>query len=904
MSRPAERGPRVYRWALRAYPAGFRRRHGTHVLRTCVDAERAARARRGRLAALRQRLIGTVDLLRHGLGMRLRPTRGTHDETTTKGGIMDGWIMDVRYALRGLVRRPGLGAVAVLTLALGVGANTGLFTVVHGVLLRPFDLPDADALVVIQDRSTRGGGPYRTTGGAWGDWRRGNRTLDDLALLGGWTATFTEAGLEPERVNGTSVSASYFDVLGVRPALGRAFRPEENDGVHRVLLLSDALWRGRYGADPDIVGRTVTLNEGESWEVVGVMPPVGLPGLWGALEVVPTDRERTVWVPIDLANEWAAGYRSHVFLTLGRIRASADLAAVEADLRRIGADITRREPDLYANTVPDVRSLRETILGDVRRDLLVLLGAVGLLLLVACANLANLLLARAVERSRELAVRAAVGASAGRLARLALIEAVLLGFAGGVVGLLAATVSLDALLAMLPDDLPRASGIAVDGPVLLYALGLAVAAGLLTGLVPALRGARPHFEGVLRSGTRAGRGRSGSRAVRGLVAAQLALACTLLVGAGLLIRSVQALRDVDLGVHAENTLAAELLLVQRSDRASVSDFLRRLEERVEALPGVRQASVAYDLPFEANWSESFTVLDRPPPGPGERPGAQFRPVSPGYMEMMGIPLVQGRTLTEDDGLDGAPVVVINQTLADRFFPGEPVLGRRIAMGTVRGNWDADAPGEWEIVGVVADVRMRGPREPAPGAFYFSQRQAPTSYLRLLVRTEGDPMAVLPGVQAAVAELDPRLPLSGVTTLEAARRRRTAQDRFNALFLGAFALTALAVAAAGIYGVLAYAVARRTTEMGVRLALGAKPVGVFRMLLGEGARMAGAGLVLGVLGALVGGRALAGLLFGVRPLDPLVYTAVVLALALVALVAGAVPARRAARTDPAAALRDG
>jgi putative ABC transport system permease protein len=817
---------------------------------------------------------------------------------------MSGWVVDFRYAVRSLLRRPALGAVAVLTLALGVGANTGLFTVVHGVLLRPFDLPEAERLVVVQDRSTRGGGPYRTTGGAWGDWRRENRTLAELALLGGWTATFTEAGLEPERVNGTSVSASYFDVLGVRPALGRAFRAEENDGVHRVLILSDALWRGRYASDPDIVGRLVTLNQSETWQVIGVMPPLGLPAIWGSLEVVATDREQTAWVPIDLTNEWAAGYRSHVFVALGRLDTSADLADVDADLRGVGADITRREPDLYANTIPDVRSLHDAILGDVRRDLMVLLGAVGLLLLVACANLANLLLARSVERGRELAVRAAVGASAGRLVRLALVEAVLIGLAGGAVGLLAAVASLDALLALLPADLPRASGIAVEGAVFVYALGLSVAAGLLTGIVPALRGARPLLAGSLRSGTRAGASRSGSRAARGLVAAQLALACMLLIGAALLARSVHELGRVDLGAETDNTLAVEFLLVQETDRGQVSAFLRRLEERVEAIPGVRQVSVAYDTPLEASWSESFTVLDRPPPAPGERPGAQFRPVSPGYFEMVGIPVLQGRTLTEGDGIDGAPVVVINQTVADRFFAGEPVLGRRIAMGTLRGIWGADAPGEWEIVGVVADVRMRGPREPAPGAFYFSQRQAPTSFSRLLVKTEGDPLAIVPSVRAAVAELDPQLPLSAVTTLDEARRRATAQDRFNALFLGAFALTALAVAAAGIYGVLAYAVARRTTEMGVRLALGAGPAGVFRMLVDEGARMAGMGLALGVSGAFVGGRALAGLLFGVQPLDPLVYAAVVLALTFVTLIAGAVPACRAARTDPATALREG
>lgn len=903
-------GTALYRLALAFYPRSFRRRFGHDLVRACQDGERGAR-RSGRPAALAAYRVRCVaSMARHGMGERLARHRahrsegeGTGFTTKGRGGGMDAWTMDVHYVLRGLARRPGLTAVAVLILALGVGGNAALFTVVNGVLLRPFDLPDAERVMVLQDRSAEGGAPYRTTGGAWSDWRRDNRTFDDVALLGGWTFNLTDAGSEPERILAARVSANYFDVLGVEPALGRTFLPGENDGAHRVLVLSDALWRARYGADRGIVGTSITLNEGESWEVVGVMPPLALPMVWGPLEMTPTGRERVAWAPLDLTQDWILAYRSHVFVALGRLAPGATPADARADMERIGADITRREPDLYANTVPDVRSLHQTVLGDVRRDLFVLLGAVGLLLLVACANLTNLLLARAVERNRELAVRAAVGASAGRLVRLGLLEALVLGLLGGAVGLVAATVGLDALLALLPDDLPRATGIAMNGTVLAYAVALSVAAGLVTGLVPALKGARLRLPEALKAGARGAVGRGGSRTVRGLVVAQLALACTLLVSAGLLVRSVQKLEGVDLGVRTDRTLAVEFLLVREGGRADVSEFMRRLEERVEAIPGVEQASLAYDTPLDANWTESFTLTDRPPPGPGQRPGANYRIVSPGYFEMLGIDLVRGRTLSESDGVAGAPVVVVNETFAERFLAGEEVLGRRIAMGTARGTWGAEAPGEWEIVGVVSDVRMRGPRAPAPGAFYFSQRQAPTTYFRLLARTRGDPLSVLPDVRAAVAELDARLPLSAVTTLDDARARATAQARFNALFLGAFALTALLLAAAGVYGVLAYAVASRITEMGVRMALGAQPRGVFRMLVGESARMAAVGLAAGLAGALLAGRLLAGLLFGVEPLDPVVYTVVGAVLATVVLITGAVPARRAARTDPAVALRE-
>ncbi len=897
---------RLYRLALHLYPARFRRRFGDDMVRAFRDGTRGALRRGGRTGVAVFWLRCGLDLCREAVAERW--FAGTERESAHHieqgGGGMESWWMDLRYALRGLRRRPALTVGAIVTLALGVGANTAIFSVVNGVLLRPFDMPEAERLVVAQDRSSQGGGPFRTTGGVFRDWREGNRTFQDMALLGGWSFNLTEAGLDPERVNGVQVTASYFDVVGVLPALGRVFRPEESQGRHRVVILSDALWRERYGADPDIVGRGI-VADGERWEVVGVMPPVALPVTLNGLGLAPGDRERMAWVPLDLEPGWASGYQSHVFVALGRLQPGVSLEAASEDLAALTRAVSESHPETYTGITSDVAPLRTVVLGDARRDLLILLGAVGLVLLVACANLANLLLARTLDRSREMAVRAAVGAGAGRLVRLGLLEAVLLGLAGGVGGLVLASGGLDVLLAMLPEDLPRQSSIGVDGHVLLFTLGVALVAGVVVGLLPALRGARPRMTEALKAGGRGTAGSGGGRTARVLVAGQLALACTLLVGAGLLVRSFLAVRAVDLGARTRDLLSVELLLPSQGygDRLETSDFLHRLEAAVEALPGVTSASVAYDTPLSASWTETFTVTDRPAPEPGQKPGAYFRPVSPGYFEALGIPLLRGRAFTEDDGPDAPGVVVVNQDFVDDNFAGEDPLGRRIRMTTMQGMWDASAPAEWEIVGVVGDVRFAGLRADAPDAFYFSQRQAPTTFLHLLVATRVPPRSVLAGVRATIAGLDSSLPLSAVTTLDEEYARATAQDRFNALLLLAFAVTALLVAAAGIYGVMSYAVARRRAEMGVRLALGAGPGRVRRLLLGEGLRMAGTGLLAGLAGAVLAGRLLSGLLFGVSAWDPTVMGGVFAILLSAAVLSAWLPALRAARTDPAVALRE-
>lgn len=888
----------LVRGLLRLGPARFRDRFGASLLETVEDGWRAAR-RRGRLAAWGFAGRTVADLPPQLAGAWMERFR-----RTTGGGTMAGrWDMDLRHAARALARRPGTTAVAVAILGIGVGAAATVYAVVDGVLLSPMDMPGDDRLVLAQDRQASGGdAPFATTGGVYLTWRRESRTLEGVAAMMGWTMNLTEPGLEPFRLRSGLVSANFFDVLGVEPIVGRTFRPEEEQGLHRVMVLSHALWTGRYGADPDVVGSVVDAD-GEAWEIIGVMPPLALPGRGNSAALVDGSRVRTAWVPMNLEESWQSGFRSHLVLALGRLAPGATVEQARDELAVLTDAVRREHPENYTGLTAHVTSLREAIVGDVRGDLLVLLGGVLLVVLAGCINLGNLLLVRSMDRSRERAVRRALGAGRGSLVRLAAAESLLLGLGGAVVAAGVLVLGVQALGAALPADLPRRAAVSLRPGVLVLTPLVALALGLAVGLLPTLGRSVGDPVGP-GSGTRTTRGRREQRTSRVLVAGQVALACTLLVGSGLLLRSVRSLASVDLGVSTDRTLVVDVLLPQGryGDRRGTADFLRRLEEGVEGLPGALEALVAYDPPTEGTWTEQFTIVGDPEPEPGDTPGSFYRPVSPGWFETMDIPVVAGRTFTEDDDLDGPPVVVVNQAWVREHMPGREPLGARIHMETVRNNWGGDAPVEWEIVGVVGDVRFRGLRAEPGDAVYFSGRQSPTTFTRFLVRTEGDPEALLPGVQAVLGELDPRLPLAGATTLEREVRAATAQDRFNALLILAFAAAALLVASAGLYGVLAYAVARRRTEVGVRMAMGAAPLRVWRMLVLEGLALAGVGLAVGLALALLTGGLLGSVLYGVSPRDPVVLGTVVLVLGGSALLAAAVPATRAASAHPAEALQ--
>lgn len=890
--------PRLLQAALRAClrlaPREFRDRFEGPILATVEDGYGAARAR-GVGAAFAYALRTLADLPVQAVGA----WRGRR--RSTGGGTMAGrWEMDVRHALRALLRRPGTAAVGLAILGLGVGAAATVATVVHAVLLSPLDMPEDDRLVVLRDRNVQNGLRFSTTGGAYLTWKFQAESFESVAAMSGATMNLTEPGLTPERVEGARVSANYFEVLGIEPLLGRAFRPEEERGEHRVMVLSHALWTGRYGGDPDVVGTTVDAD-GEAWKIIGVAPPVAVPMGW-RMDLVDGERVRTAWVPMNLEEEWQTSFRSHILVALARLAPGVSVARARTELEGMAPAIAEAHPDDYTNLTAHVVGLREATVGDVRADLWVLLAGIVLVLLAGCINLANLLLVRGMDRRRERAVRRALGAGRGSLLRLAALEGLLLGAGGAVLAVAVLSLGVSGLEVVLPEGLPRREQVGLGPWATLLTPAVALTLGVGVGTLASLLGTDPGEPGP-GSGRRTTAGRREQRISRGLVVGQVALAFALLGASGLLFKSFHSLAETDPGFEAGNTLVVELLLPpgRYPDRASVSEFFRTLERRVEALPGVRQALTAYDPPTEGTWMERFSIVGDPPPAAGEAAGGYFRPVSPGWFEALSIPVVAGRTLDESHELDGPPSVVVNETWVRRHMPDRDPLGARIEMATARNNWGPRAPIEWEVVGVVSDVRFRGLREHPGAAMYFSVRQAPTTFTRLLVQAAGDAEAVLPGLRGVLQDLDPRLPISGATTLAAALESATAQDRFNALLLVIFALAALFVASAGLYGVLAYAVARRRTEVGVRMAMGAAPGRVWRMLVLEGMGLALAGLLGGLALALLAGGALGSVLYGVSPRDPFVLGAVGAVLGASALLAAAVPATRAARAHPAAAL---
>jgi predicted permease len=815
---------------------------------------------------------------------------------------MEQLTQDIRFAARTFVRRPMFTTVALLTLVLGIGATTSIFSVVNGVLLRPFPYPESDRLTVLWNTNPgRGQDEYRMAGTDFFELERSATSFTGMTLVAGATGSLTGADLPPVRVDGALVSASFFQVLGVRPLMGRVFRPEENQGQHRVIVLSHALWRGRFAGDPEMVGRRITLD-GETVEVVGVMPPVSLPTGGMALHLPGPDRP-VYWMPLDYTLEWVSGFRAHVMAVVARMRPGVTVPQAQEEMSSLARAMEEGGGPVGQGLI--VRPLREQVVGDVEQNLTILLAAVGLLLLMASGNLTNLLLGRAADREKEMALRAALGAGRTRLMSQVLTEVLLLAAVGGAAGLALARWGAGALLGLVPASLPRQSEVGVDSTVLLFTTGIILMATLISGLAPSLQAAGGKSGRGLREGARgATSGRIQIRANRLIVISQLALAAILLVAAGLLLRSFQQLRSVDPGFEAGNVLTAQLTLPEAgyadADRALA--FFDRLQENVASLPGVTSVALAMDHPLENTWWNGITFLNRPPPEPDESPRGIFRPVSAGYFAALGIPVVEGREFDSRDGFDQPGAMVVNQAFVRRHFPDGSVLGEPVRFTPGSFIWGSEANTEFEVVGVVGDVRFNGLREPSEPAFYIPMSQFPYQAVRLLVGTSGEPDALAAALQAEVWSIDPDLPLTEVWSLDGILATALARDRFNAILLGAFALAALVLAAAGVYGVLGHAVACRTNEMGVRMAMGAHPATVLVMVVRDAGVMAGLGLGAGLLASVALSRFLAVLLFGVPPNDPAVLAGVGVTLGLVAVAAGLVPAFRAARTDPMQALR--
>ncbi|MFP2911563.1 ABC transporter permease [Pyxidicoccus sp. 3LFB2] len=803
---------------------------------------------------------------------------------------MATFLQDLRYALRTLRRSPGFTLVAVLALALGIGANSAVFSVVNGVLLKGPPFTEPDRLVHLWGNFLASG--YKEISVSlpeYGDYRVLPRVFSSVAAFDTGDATLT-GGDVPERLSVTTATASLFPLLGVSPMLGRAFtEDEETPGRGRVLVLTHKAWRSRFAQATDVLGRTLQLD-GDTYTVVGVLPP-------GVEYPAGTD----VYAPLAPApGGWEAGRGARGFAVLGRLKPGVTLEAAQADLTRVAREMEVLYPQNYKanNWSISVKSLEDEVVGNVRGTLWLLLGAVGFVLLVACSSVANLLLARAAARGREVSIRAALGAGRKRLVAQFLTESLVLSLAGGALGLLLAVWGTDVLLAVVGEGLPRAAEVRLDVPSLLFTAGVSLLTGVLFGLVPALQASRADLNAAMREGTRGTEGRKAGRVRAALVVAQVALALVLLVGAGLFAKSFHALSEVEAGFTPEGVLTARVALPQAGyeDVARRASFMGELLSRLQALPGVESAGVANTLPLGGRASTTFLIEGRTR-GPDETwPRVEMRLVSAGYLRALRVRLREGRMLADSDTWDAPGAVVINKTFADLFWPKGDALGQRLQLHRPETRWAT-------VVGIVDDMREWGLDEPAHPAAYYSAAQFPLYNLNLAVRAKsGNPEALRTAIEAEVRALDGNLPLFNVAPMVRLVDDSIGSRRLSALLMGLFAGTALLLAALGISGVIGYSVAQRTREMGIRMALGAARNDVLALVLGQGLKLAGLGVAVGLVLSLGLAQLLTALLYGVTAYDPWTFVGVAVLLAGVAVLATWLPARRATHVDPIIALK--
>ena len=807
---------------------------------------------------------------------------------------MLSFLYDIRYTLRLLAKTPGFTAAALLTLALGIGANSAIFSVIDAVLLRGLPFPEPERLVVVWERNMPSQRNTVASPANFEDWRRLNTSFESLAAFVTAQTNLTGAG-EPERLVVQRVSPGFFDVLGAKPAAGRALTAEDDaaEGAP-VVVLSDALWRRRFAADPDVIGRTVMLD-GDAQTVVGVMPRDFHLTI---KEMATTTAKAELWAPARLAQVTTPRGR---FLTVaGRLRQGVSVEDARAEMEYIAAALERQYPEFNTNKSVNVVPLRDQLVGNVRPALLMLSAAVGLVLLIACANVANLLLMRAATRRQEIAIRSALGAARLRVVRQLLTESLCLSVIGGLLGLLLALWGTDLLLALAPADLLGVSDVHVDVRVLGFTAAVAVVTGFVFGLVPAVQASNVDLNTSLKAGGRHGTAdRGAARLSRLLVVSEVALAVVLLIGAGLLLRSFVGLRSVDPGFRPEGVVTARVELPSQSypEEPQQIGFYRALLERVRAMPGVRSASAVSTVPFGGLGSRTRMWIEgRPAPAPGEEARTDVTVIDPAYFETMDIPLLEGRTFTAREAETAADVVVVSEMLAREHFPGESPIGRRVKVNM------GEEPAFCEIVGVVGDVRHRSLEEPLHPMVYWPHPKLVVPGMTLVVRADGDPDALLPAVTGAVREMDPNLPVSGVRPLESWMADSLARSRFTTTLLAVFSVVAFSLSVIGIYGVLSYAVTLRTQEIGIRMALGAQRTDVVGMVLREGIRLAVAGLAVGIVAAVALNRYIASLLYGVAGTDAATYAGASLLFLAVAVVACTLPARRASSVDPVTALR--
>ncbi len=797
-------------------------------------------------------------------------------------------LQDLRYGIRMLLRNPGFTIVAVLALTLGIGADSAIFSVVNAVLLRPLPYHESERLVILRERSPQLEG-MSVAYPNFIDWREQNSAFENIGVFRRQSFNLTGNG-EPERLVGSEVSADVFAALKVNAARGRVFtNDEDKPGATPVVALSHGLWQRRFGGDLNILGQTLTLD-GRSFTVIGIMP--------SGFQFPRAGTE--LWTPVGQASKdpgWENRGNHPGLAGIARLKHGLTVQQAREDMEIVAASLEKQYPDSNTGSRVTITPALETAIRGIRTALLVLLGAVAFVLLIACANVANLLLARATTRQKEIAIRTALGASRGRIIRQLLTESILLSAAGGALGLLLARWGVKLIVAISPNSIPRATEIDLDGRVVAFTVGVSLFTGIIFGLVPALQSSKPDLNETLKD---AGRGSTGSRHLfrSGLVVSEVALTLVLLIGAGLMIRSFYRLQQVDPGFNYDRLLTFNISLPPKKypeDQQKIN-FYEQLAEKLTALPGVQTVGVSSGLPLGNNgWQTSFRVEGQPEPEPGHTPLTEACIATPDYFQAMGITLLKGRNFSEQDVKDGPHVTLIDEEFARRYWPGEEAVGKNIKTGR------NDPP--ITVIGIVRRVKMDGLNEDSNRVqSYFPFRQLPNGGMTVVIKTANDPMGIVSAARQQVLEIDPDQPVYGVNTMEQLRADSIAPDRLTLMLLASFAAVALILAGVGIYGVMAYSVTQRTHEIGIRMALGARQSDVLGMVIRQGMKLAVVGLAIGLGGAWLATRAMASLLFGVSATDPMTFAVISLVLAGVALGACFVPARRATKVDPMIALR--
>jgi putative ABC transport system permease protein len=801
---------------------------------------------------------------------------------------------DLRYSFRTLVKQRGFTLVAVLTLAIALASNTAIFSVVNAILLRPLPFAAPERMLNLNAVSSIDGGTYPVYSYPnYVDLRAQTKSLEHVVAFSRGRAFLME-GDEPELLNGLDVTHNLLPMLGVRPQLGRNLTAaEDREGGPLVMMISHELWQRKFNGDPNIVGRAVRFGTaGKLRTVVGVLPP--------KFRFPADESHRDYYAPFHEDLGPARTQRDSIWISVvGKMKPGVTVEQANAELQTISKRLIAQYPTENAGIVFRGESMHEAVVRDIRPALLMLFGAVAVVLLIGCANVANLLLARATARHKEISVRAALGASPGRITMQLLVESLLLSLAAGAVGLLLASWGIDALLAFAPADIPRLETVSMDGRVLLFTLLLSVVTGIAFGLAPAISASRPNLTEALKEGTRGSTEGKRNRLRSILVVSAVAMSLMLLAGAGLLMRSFIHVTGINPGYDYRNAIALDISprTLAYPDDAKAIAFNERLMDAIRAMPGVESVGAADRLPLTPNVSVwSFGIVGRPPYRPGTQPSSTYVAITPGFFTTMRIPLLRGRDITERDTDDAPNVAVVNQAFARELFPNEEVLGQKLQLNS------PDQPEDIvEIVGVVGDVRWRSLTDEPRATLFTPRKQRPGRFMSIVVRgPQAESMG--PSLRAVVRRLDRQQPIVGIATLGGTRTESLATRRFNLILLAVLAIVALVLAAVGIFSVMNYAVTQRTTEIGIRMALGAEARDVFRLIVGHAARLVLIGSVIGVAGALLSSRAIGSLLYGVKPADPWTFAAIVTVIAGTALLASYLPARRAAKVDPLVAIR--